>query len=55
MAKARFFGDLDDPDSRVSKLIRERGGFQLCPAACTRSAERKTEAEVDPAVYYLPS
>ncbi len=53
MVKARYFGDLDDPDSRVSKLIRERAGFQLCPGACARSAVRETEAQMDPSVYYL--
>lgn len=42
MAKARFFGDLDDPDSEVSRLIRERRGSQLHP-----------EFGTDPSVYYL--
>lgn len=28
---ARHFGDLGDPDSDVSKLVRERGGFDLMP------------------------
>lgn len=41
--KARFIGDLDDPDSVVSKLIRERGGFNLLPEKGTK-----------PKVYYLP-
>ena len=40
---ARYFGDLDDPKSEVSRLIRERGGFQLNP-----------EFGTDPSVYYLP-
>ncbi|MDR1015362.1 MAG: 4Fe-4S dicluster domain-containing protein [Coriobacteriales bacterium] len=39
---ARFFGDLNDPDSRVSQLIRERTYKQLLP-------EKGTE----PSVYYL--
>jgi len=42
-AQARIFGDLNDPDSRVSRLIRERGGEQLLE-------ERGT----DPRVFYLP-
>ena len=41
-AEARVFGDLDDPESKVSRLIRSRGGRQpLC------------EDDTDPSVYYL--
>ena len=41
--KARTVGDLDDPDSVVSRLIRDKNGFQLLPEKGTR-----------PNVYYLP-
>jgi phenylacetyl-CoA:acceptor oxidoreductase 27-kDa subunit len=40
--KARYFGDLDDPDSEVAALIKEKRGFQLHP-----------EYGTDPSVYYL--
>jgi len=40
---ARFVGDLDDPESEVSKLIRDRQGFTLLP-----------EKGTDPSCYYLP-
>jgi len=43
MAKARYFGDLDDPNSQVSQLIRNYNGFQMHP-----------ELGTDPSVYYLP-
>lgn len=42
-AKARTFGDLDDPESEVSILIRRERGFQLNP-----------EFGTDPSCYYLP-
>jgi Fe-S-cluster-containing dehydrogenase component len=41
-AKARYFGNLEDPESEVSRLIREKKGTQLCP-----------EYDTDPSVYYL--
>jgi phenylacetyl-CoA:acceptor oxidoreductase 27-kDa subunit len=40
--KARYFGDLDDTNSKVSILIRRRKGFQLHP-----------EFGTDPCVYYI--
>ncbi|NIP83589.1 MAG: 4Fe-4S dicluster domain-containing protein [Gemmatimonadetes bacterium] len=41
--KARTVGDLDDPDSEVSRLIGERNAFTLLP-----------EKGTHPKVYYLP-
>jgi Fe-S-cluster-containing dehydrogenase component len=41
-ARALTFGDLDDQDSEISRIIRERKGFQLHP-----------EYDTDPSVYYF--
>ena len=41
-ARALTFGDLDDPDSNVSRLIRKHKGFQL-----------RAEYGTDPSVYYV--
>jgi len=42
MVKARHFGDLDDPNSNVSILIRVRNGYRL-----------RTEWGTEPSVYYI--
>ncbi len=42
--KARYVGDLDDPESEIARLIGKRGGFQLYP-----------ELGTDPSIYYLPA
>ncbi len=41
-AKARYFGDFDDPNSEVSRLLRARAHRQL-----------KAELGTEPSVYYL--
>jgi Fe-S-cluster-containing dehydrogenase component len=43
-AKALIFGDLDDPNSEVRNLIRNKKGFQLHP-----------EYDTDPSIYYIDS
>ena len=43
-SKARIFGDLDDPDSEVNRLIRDRQAFRL-----------KEDLGTQPKVYYLPA
>ena len=50
MAKARYFGDLDDPDSEVSRLISDRRAFQVSPAIYPSAG---TQPETKPLVYYL--
>lgn len=40
---ALFFGDLNDPESKVSKLIAQKNGYVLKP-----------EAGNDPTVHYIP-
>jgi len=41
-AKLRYFGDLDDPDSEISRVLRQREHFQL-----------KTEKGTKPKLFYL--
>jgi phenylacetyl-CoA:acceptor oxidoreductase subunit 1 len=41
-AKARYFGDLDDPDSEISMLIRKWRAVQFHP-----------EYGTDPSIYYV--
>jgi Fe-S-cluster-containing dehydrogenase component len=42
-AHARMFGDFDDPNSEVSKVVREREGYMLLP-----------ELGYNPTNHYLP-
>ena len=39
-AGARHFGDLGDPDSAVSTLVKQRGGFDLMPEQETRPVNK---------------
>ena len=39
-AKARHFGDLGDPNSDVSQLVAERGGFDLMPEQGTKPVNK---------------
>ena len=41
-ARALTFGDLDDPDSEVRKLVMEKIAFQLHP-----------EYDTDPSIYFI--
>ncbi len=41
-AEARYFGDLEDPESQVSQLITRRSGYQL-----------QKHLGTDPSVYYI--
>ena len=50
-SNARLFGDVHDPDSIVSRAIRERGGYTLMPEWDTRPANhylprRRTEIKI---------
>ena len=35
-ARARTFGDLDDPESEISRIVREKGATQLLEDKGTR-------------------
>ena len=37
---ARHFGDFADPDSKVSKLVAERGGYDLMPGLKTKPTNK---------------
>ena len=39
-ANARHFGDLGDPGSHVSRMVAERGGYDLMPEQGTRPVNK---------------
>src|SRR5918911_1100901 len=47
---ARDFGDLGDPDSNVSKLVRERGGYDLMPELGYRPTNKHLPPRSKPVV-----
>ena len=53
MANARYFGDLDDPDSEVSQLITNRRAYQVYPDTYPGGPVLGAKPEIDPSVYYL--
>jgi Fe-S-cluster-containing dehydrogenase component len=55
MAKARYFGDLDDPASEVSRLIRNGKASQIYPDIYPGSPVPGTKPEINTSVYYLTS
>lgn len=50
--KARHFGDLDDPDSNVSVLIKERKGFPL-QLEVKHQSFSLFEWDIEPSVFYV--
>ena len=46
---ARLFGDVKNPDSEVSRAIRERGGYALMPEWETRPANQYLPRRITPA------
>jgi Fe-S-cluster-containing dehydrogenase component len=50
--RARHFGDLGDPESKVSRLVAERGGFGMLPELGYKPVNQylppRTPAEVPP-------
>jgi Fe-S-cluster-containing dehydrogenase component len=45
---ARLFGDVHDPESEVSRAIRERGGYPLMPEMGTRPANHYLPRRITP-------